>query len=90
MIPHTLKFIATIEIDKIGYNQLLEQGYGESQIESYIKQKIGYAFDLRKLGVASEKLTLEPIDDYDIKRKQIPIQYSTVLGECNDNCQKEW
>ena len=84
MIPHTLQFITTITIDKIGYMELLKQGYSDSQIETFIKQKISYAFDLRRLGIASEGITLEHTDDYTIIRKPLPINYSTITGEGND------
>lgn len=81
MIPHSLSFIATIDIDSIGFQALLKQGYSQSQIVVFIKQKIGFAFDLKKLGIVSNGITLESVDDYDIKKKPLPINYSTITSE---------
>jgi hypothetical protein len=76
-----IQFIATIDIDEIGYKELLKQGYSDIQVIGFIKQKIDYAFDLTRLGIASNGITLESVDDYDIKRKPESPQYSTSVSE---------
>lgn len=78
---HALQFITTIQIDRIGYNELLKNGYSQNQITSYIQNKIEYAFDLTKLGIASESITLEPAEDFTIIRKREPIQFSSSTSE---------
>jgi hypothetical protein len=76
-----IQFITTIDIDEIGYKELLKQGYSEVQITGFIKQKIEYAFDLKRLGIVSSGITLESVDDYDIKKKPESPQYSTSVSE---------
>lgn len=79
--PTQLQFVTTIQIDRIGYKELLKNGYQPNQIVSYIQNKIEFAFDLKKLGIASESITLEPVEDFTIIRKQPPIQYSNSTSE---------
>ena len=84
MIPYQQRFLITATIDENGYKELLKAGYSPDQIITYMKSNCKYVIDWNKISIPIKDLTIESDDDYDIKKKPLPMTYSGETGEGND------
>ena len=76
MIPYQYRFIVTTRIHEEGYKELLAEGYSPVQIQGFIKSNLKYVIDWTKINIPVKDMDIEPDDNYDIRVKQPPINYS--------------